>query len=110
MENTIRKAAISVGAIAVMALSAPVMADRNADIAYVNEIDSCIAEFATRVDLTEADRVRYIVTKSKRSGIGYALSFSTHVYSADGEESYSVYCVARGSNTPVKFKLKEKNS
>ncbi len=110
MINTIRKAAITIGSIAIVGLSTPVQADRNADIAYVNEIDSCITEFTTRVDVTEAERVRYVVTKSKRSGIGYALSFNTHVYSSDGEVSYSVYCVARGSNTPVKFKLKEKNS
>ena len=110
MNNTIRKAAITLGTIAITALSTPVMADRNADIAYGDEIDSCIAEFATHVDVTEAERVRYVVTKSKRSGIGYALSFNTHVYSSNGEDSYAVYCVARGSNAPVKFKLKEKNS
>jgi hypothetical protein len=110
MKNTIRKAAITIGTIAIAALSVPVLADRNADIAYVDEIDSCIAEFATRVDVSEADRVRYVVTKSKRSGIGYALNINTHVYSTSGKDSYAVYCVVRGSSTPVKFTLKEKNS
>ena len=110
MKNTIRKAAVTIGTIAITALSTPVLADRNNDIAYGNEIDSCIAEFVSRIDVTEADRVRYVVTRSKRSGIGYALSFSSHVFSSEGENSYSVYCVARGSGAPVKFKLKEKNS
>ena len=110
MKTTIRKVVITIGTIAVMGLATPVLADRNAEIEYDNEIDSCIVEFASRIDVTEADRVRSVVTRSKRSGSGYALSFNTHVYSSNGQDSYSVYCVARGSSAPVKFKLKEKIS
>jgi hypothetical protein len=110
MKNTIRKAAITIGTIAITALSTPVFAGSTSAPAYSAEIDSCIAEFASHVDVSEAERVRYVVTKSKRSRLGYALKFNTSVFLSGAESYYSVYCVAKGDNTPVKFRIEVRDS
>jgi hypothetical protein len=108
MNNTIRKVAITIGVIAITALSTPAFADRNSEPAYLSEIDSCIAELTSRIDVDDAERVRHVVTRSKRSRLGYALHFDTSVFSKGGESRYSVYCVVKGDSTPVKFRFEER--
>lgn len=110
MTSNIKKTAITIGALAVTAFSSPAFAERHSDPAFLEEIDSCVAELTSRIDMTNADRLRHVVTNSKRSGIGYALKFNTSVFSAEGEARYSVYCVARGDQSPVKFRFKELDS
>ena len=108
MLNTIRKTAL--GIVTVAALSAPAFANRNNTPAYMAEIDSCIAELTRRIDVDDAERLRHVITKSRRSGSRYALSFKTTVFTPNGESNYSVYCVASGSNAPIAFKVKEQDS
>lgn len=110
MNKIIKKAAITIGAISITALSAPAFADRNSDPAYLSEFDSCITELSNRIDVSDAERVRHVITKSKRSRLGYALKFDTSVISPAGESRYSVYCVAKGTNEPVKFRFEERIS
>lgn len=110
MNNNIRKAVIIIGAIAITSISTSAFADRNSDPAYLAEFDSCITELASRINVSDAERVRHVVTKSKRSRLGYALKFDTTVFSSGGESRYSVYCVVKGENAPVKFRFEELSS
>ena len=110
MNNTIRKAAITIGAIAVMSFSTSALAERNGEPAYLTEFDSCVAELTSRIAAAGAERFRHVITKSKRSRLGYALKFNTSVFTAGVESRYSVYCVAKGENAPVKFRFEELDS
>lgn len=83
-------------------VSAPAVAG---DLAFAAEVDSCLAAVNDRVGLQGAERVRHLVTDSKRTAIGYALSIETSVFSADSERRYSIRCVARGDNTPLKLTI-----
>jgi len=104
MLNTIKKIALST--IGIVVLSAPALAKHGSTPGYLAEIDSCIVELARRIDVSGAERLRHVVTKSRRSGSRYALSIETTVFTADGETNYSVYCLASGNATPIAFKLK----
>jgi hypothetical protein len=108
MLNMIKKIALST--IGIVVLSAPALAERNNTPDYMAEIDSCIVEFNSRIDTNDAERLRHIVTKSRRSGNRYAFNIKTTVFTAEGESYYSVYCVARGNSAPIAFKLKERKS
>ena len=110
MKNTIRKAAITIGAIAIMSFSTNAFAERNGEPAYLTEFDSCVAELTSRIDVSDAERLLHVITKSKRSRLGYALKFNTSVFTAGVESRYSVYCVAKGENAPVKFRFEELDS
>jgi len=81
----------------------------NADesLPFAAELDVCVAAVNARLDLSNAHRVRHTVTKEKRTGIGYALSIDTAVYSSDTQRRYNAYCVARGDADPVKFTFTE---
>lgn len=107
MNITIRKVATTLGAIAVVSFGNNALAERNGDPAYLTEIDSCVSELVSRIDVSAAERVRHVITKSKRSRLGYALNFKTTVFSAGAESSYSVYCVAKGAEAPIRFRFKE---
>lgn len=105
MINSITK--IAVITLAWSAMSLPAFADRNTDPDYLPEVDSCIAELTSRLDVTDINRVRHIVSDVKRSSIGYSLKINTSVFSSGDEVKYSAYCVANGSHTPIKFRMKE---
>jgi hypothetical protein len=87
---------------AVAALAAPAAA---ADLAYAAEVDSCLAAVNERVILENSNRVRHLVTDSRLTAIGYALTIETSVFSDDTERRYAVRCVARGKNAPVKLAI-----
>ena len=108
MLNTIKKTVLST--IGIVVLSAPALAERNNTPGYMEEIDSCIVEFNSRIDTNDAERLRHVVTKSRRSGNRYAFNIKTTVFTVDGESNYSVFCVARGRATPISFKLKQQKS
>ena len=95
------------GTLAVIAFAGPAQADRASDPAYLDEIDSCVAEVKRRLDVADVQRLRHIVTDSKRSALGYALTIRTSVWDGDRENSYKTYCVANGNNTPIKFRFEQ---
>lgn len=98
---------IAAATLLVTGLSATAAADRG-ELAFEKEVDSCVAAVSRHIDLTDANRVRHVVTQSDRSGIGYALTIETSVYSADTERQYEAYCVASGTGEPVKFRIDER--
>lgn len=108
MISRIKKLAVS--GIVLSAISLPAFADRNSDVDYLAEVDSCVAELTSRLDVTDANRVRHVVTDVRRSSLGYALQIQTSVFSSTDEAKYSVYCVANGNHAPIKFRLKELQS
>lgn len=97
---------LAVATLLVAGLSNAAHADRG-KLAYADEIDSCVAAVSERIDLTQANRVRHIVTQSGRNGLGYALTIETSVYSDDAQRRYQAYCVASGKSEPVKFRIDE---
>lgn len=90
----------------VTGLSSTALADRT-ELKFEKEIDSCVAAVSQKIDLTNANRVRHVVTQSDRSGIGYALTIQTSVFSSGAERRYEAYCVASGTGEPVKFRIDE---
>ena len=101
---------IALSTIGIVVLSAPALAERNNTPGYMAEIDTCIVELNSRIDTNAAERLRHVVTKSRRSGNRYAFNIKTTVFTADGESNYSAFCVARGNSAPIAFKLKEQES
>ncbi len=83
-------------------------AERRAVLPFADELDSCVAAVTEHLDLSGAERVRHTVVEDRRTGIGYALSIETSVFSADSERRYSAYCVATGSGAPIKFRIDER--
>lgn len=108
MFTGIKKTALAAIAVASTstAFAAAAHAERSNDPAFLAEVDSCVAELTRRLDVTDASRVRHVVTDYKRSALGYALKIQTSVYSPALQSKYSVYCVANGNNVPIKFRWK----
>jgi len=89
-------------------ITSPAFAERGAVLPFAEELDTCVAAVTEHLDLTDARRVRHTVVEDKRTGIGYALSIETSVFSTDAERRYSAYCVATGSGAPIKFRIDER--
>lgn len=106
MLNIIRKTVVAI--VATTTLATVASAERNIDPKYLTEIESCITELKSRIDTTDVYKIRYIVTKSRKAGTGFVLSFKISVFAPSGESRYSVYWVAKGNASPVKFKLEER--
>jgi hypothetical protein len=74
---------------------------------FADEVDACVAAVYRHIDVSDADRVRHYVTRTKRTGIGYVFTIDTTVYGASSERKYAASCVARGNAAPVKFRIDE---
>lgn len=96
---------LRIAASAVLAAGAASVPASAGDLPFAAEVDSCLAAVNDRVGLEGAERVRHLVTDSKRTAIGYALSIETSVFSADRERRYSIRCVARGDSAPLKLTI-----
>ncbi|MEX2122694.1 MAG: hypothetical protein WD795_02295 [Woeseia sp.] len=77
------------------------------DLPFAAELDSCVTAVNSHLDLGGADRVRHLVSNTKRTGIGYVLTIETSVFSDSSERRYEAYCVARGGSTPLKLRIEE---
>lgn len=104
MKNPART--LPIAALAVLAAGSAASIPASAgDLAFAAEVDSCLAAVNDRVGLEGAERVRHLVTDSKRTAIGYALSIETSVFSADSERRYTIRCVARGGSAPLRLTI-----
>lgn len=108
MLNIIRKTIVVI--VATVTLATAAFAERNSNPKYLTEIESCITELKSRIDTTGVYRIRYIVTKSRKAGSRFVLSFQTSVFAPSGESLYMVYCVTNGSAAPFKFELEERGN
>lgn len=103
MTQPLRPFGIAAALLAVLA--APAAPAPAADLAFAAEVDSCLAAVNERVILENSNRVRHLVTDSRLTAIGYALTIETSVFSEGSERRYAVRCVARGGNEPVKLTI-----
>lgn len=94
-------------AVVLAALPPVAMADSDNGLAFADEVDTCVAAVDRHLDLDNVDRVRHFVVNTKQSGIGYVLTIETSVFSGATEKRYAAYCVAKGNNEPVKFRIDE---
>lgn len=74
---------------------------------YNDAIESCLAQLSDRLNLDDATRVRHLVNLRQTTGIGKVMEIDTAVYLPGRVRSYSTYCVADGSNVPVKFRFED---
>ncbi len=97
-------------AITLLTIGGPAAASDNGELRYDSEIKSCIAEVGEHANYSDATRVRHTVVKIKNTFIGYVLTIDTDVF-ADSDEmtirKYASYCVAKGDDKPVKFRIRE---
>lgn len=98
--------AIAATAVSVVGLALPAAADDDA-LTFAAEVNSCVAAVDSHLDLGDAARVRHFVINSKQTGIGYVLTIETTVFGVASERKYATYCVAKGDNEPVKFRIDE---
>ena len=104
-------------AITLLTIGGPAAASDNEKLPYDSEVNSCVAEVGNHGNYNDATRVRHTVLRVKRRpgigprvGIGYVFTIDTSVFTDSDEiavSEYASYCVARGDQTPVKFKIEE---
>ena len=78
-------------------------------LAY-DSVESCVAEVGDHANYDDATRVRHTVVKVKQTSIGYVFRIGTLVFTDSDEiavREYASYCVARGDDKPVKFRIRE---
>ncbi|HEX7719250.1 MAG TPA: hypothetical protein VF389_05540 [Woeseiaceae bacterium] len=100
---------VAASLLALVSTSEPAMA-AGGKLAFAAEVDSCLAAVNHQVDLKDANRVRHLVTNTKRTAVGYALTIQTSVFGTDTERRFAVHCVARGSEKPLELRIDEIDS
>ena len=96
--------------ITLLIFGGPATASDNIKPAYASEVKTCIAEVGDHANYEGATRVLHNVVITKRTRIGYALTIDTSVYTNSDDTAvrgYTSYCVARGDNRLVKFRIGE---
>ena len=91
-------------------IGGPAAASDNANMAFDSEVKSCVAEVGEHANYNDAIRVRHAVVKIKNTLIGYVLTIDTSVFTNSDEiavRKYASYCVAKGDDKPVKFRIDE---
>ena len=111
---------ITAAAITLLTIGGPTAASDNGKLAFDSEVQSCVAEIGNHANYNDASRVLHIVVKVKRRpgigprlGIGYVFTIDTSVFTDSDEiavREYASYCVARGDETLVKFRIDEISS
>ena len=88
----------------------PAAASDNGKLGFDSEIKSCVAEVGDHANYEDATRVRHLIVKVKRTYIGYVFTINTAVFTDSDDvatREYASYCVARGGDKPVKFRIDE---
>ena len=97
-------------AITLLTIGAPAAASDNDKLAYDSEVKTCIAEVREHTNYKDATRVQHSVVKTMNTFIGYVFTIDTSVFTDSDEiavREYASYCVARGDDKPVKFRIDE---
>ena len=104
-------------AITLLVFGGNAAASDNGKSEYESEVRSCVAEVANHANYSDATRVQHLVVKVKRQpgigpriGIGYVFTINTSVFTDSDEiavREYATYCIARGDDTLVKFRINE---
>ncbi len=97
-------------AITLLTIGGPAAATDNDKLAYDGEVKSCVAEVGEHANYNDAIRVRHTVVKVRNTGIGYVFRIGTTVFTGSDEiavREYASYCVAKGDDKLVKFRISE---
>ncbi len=97
-------------AITLLVFGGTAAASDNGELRYASEVKSCVAEVGDYANYSDATRVRHAVVKVKQTSIGSVFRISTLVFTDSDEiavREYASYCVARGDDKPVKFRIDE---
>jgi hypothetical protein len=95
-------------AITLLTIGGPAAASDIDKLAY-DGVESCVAEVGDHAN-DDATRVRHSVVKVKQTSIGYVFRIGTLVFTDSDEiavREYASYCVVRGEDEPVKFRIRE---
>ncbi len=95
-------------AIALLTVGASAAASGNGEVKFDREVESCISEVIDQANLDDAIRVRHLIVKVKNSTSGYVFKINTSIFvEADDKaiREYASYCVAKGDDKPVKFRI-----
>ncbi len=96
--------------ITLLIFGGPAAASDNDKLAYASEVKTCIAEVRDHANYEGATRVLHTVVITKRTLIGYVFAIDTSVYTESDDTAvreYASYCVAKGDDKPVKFRIDE---
>ena len=88
----------------------PAAATDNGKPPYDSEVKSCVAEVGEHANYNDATRVRHTIVKIKNTTSGYVFRIGTSVFTDSDEiavREYASYCVAKGDDKLVKFRIKE---
>ena len=97
-------------AITLLAIGGPAAASDNGKLAYASEIYTCVAEIGDHANYDDATRALHTVVMTKKTLIGYVFTIDTSVYTESDDiavREYASYCVARGDDRLVKFRIRE---
>ena len=86
-----------------LALATPLYANDG----YNEAVETCLSSVNAELDLDSATRVRHLVEHVKGTGIGDVFEIRTSVFTPGKTRTFAAYCVAGGSNLPVKFRISE---
>jgi hypothetical protein len=95
-------------AIALLTVGASAAASGNGEVKFDREVESCISEVIDQANLDDAIRVRHLIVNVKNSTSGYVFKINTSIFvEADDKaiREYASYCVAKGDDKPVKFRI-----
>ena len=95
-------------ATALLSIGGPALASDNGNISFEREVNSCIAEINDHANYNDATRVRHLVVEVKNTFVGYVLTIDTEVFTNSDEiavREYASYCVAKGDDKPVRFRI-----
>ena len=96
--------------ITLLIFGGPAAASDNIKPAYASEVKTCIAEVGDHANYEGATRVLHMVVIKKRPVIGYVFTIDTSVYTKSDDTAvreYASYCVSRGDDKLVKFRIDE---
>jgi len=95
-------------AIALFTVGASATASANEELEFDREVESCVSEVIDHANLDDAIRVRHLIVKVKQSFSGYVFTINTSVFAESNDiaiREYASYCVAKGNDKPVKFRI-----
>ena len=78
------------------------------EVAYQDEVQSCIAQVGQHANYDEATRVRHTVVLLEETRLRYKFSIGTSVFTDSNDEAarnYTAYCVVLGNGKPLQFRI-----
>jgi len=97
-------------AFTLLAIGGPAVASDNSGYPFDKDVTSCLKEVEDHADYSDATRVRHAVVILRSRLTRHVFSITTEVFTESNEvaaREYDSYCVAKGDDKPVKFRISE---